>query len=90
MAPITSTIEIDRPAAEAFAYATDPRRFAEWQKGVVDGKMDGPAEQIGARGVTTRRLGMANRPTVSELVRNEPPTAWGVRGIDGRSGPPSI
>jgi hypothetical protein len=25
-------------------YATDPARFSEWQKGVVDGRMDGPAD----------------------------------------------
>ena len=33
MSPIVSTIEIDRPPEEVFAYATDPTRFAEWQHG---------------------------------------------------------
>ena len=42
MAPVVTSAEIDRPAAEVFAYATDPARFSEWQKGVVDGHMDGP------------------------------------------------
>ena len=40
MSPITTTTEIDRPATEVFDYATDPTRFNEWQKGVVDGHMD--------------------------------------------------
>ena len=44
MAPIVTSAEIDRPAAEVFAYATDPARFSEWQQGVVDGHMDGPAD----------------------------------------------
>jgi NAD(P)-dependent dehydrogenase (short-subunit alcohol dehydrogenase family) len=35
--PIVTSAEIDRPAADA----TDPGRFTEWQKGVVDGHMDG-------------------------------------------------
>jgi uncharacterized protein YndB with AHSA1/START domain len=35
MAPIVTSTEIERPAAEVFAYATDPARFSEWQKGVV-------------------------------------------------------
>jgi hypothetical protein len=35
MAPIVTSAEIGRPAAEVFAYATDPSRFSEWQKGVV-------------------------------------------------------
>jgi hypothetical protein len=43
MPPIVSSAEIGRPAAEVFACATDPARFSEWQQGVVDGHMDGPA-----------------------------------------------
>jgi uncharacterized protein YndB with AHSA1/START domain len=81
MAPIVTSAEIGRPAAEVFAYATDPARFPEWQKGVVDGHMDG--EAVGARCVTTRRIGGASRPSTSELVHIDPPRAWGVRGTDG-------
>jgi Polyketide cyclase / dehydrase and lipid transport len=76
-----TTTEIARPAAEVFAYATDPSRFREWQKGVVDGHMYG--EAVGARCVTTRRIGGASRPSTSELVLIEPPRAWAVRGTDG-------
>jgi uncharacterized protein YndB with AHSA1/START domain len=88
MPPIVTSAEIDRPAAEVFAYATDPTRFSEWQKGVVDGHMDAPgdgtqAPAVGAKCVTTRRIGGANRPSTSELVRIDPPRTWGVRGIDG-------
>ena len=86
MAPIVTTAEIDRPAAEVFAYATDPTRFSEWQKGVVDGHMDGPAngtQAVGAKCVTTRRIGGANRPSTSELVQIDPAKTWSVRGIDG-------
>jgi hypothetical protein len=86
--PIVTTAEIERPAAEVFAYATDPARFSQWQKGVVDGNMDGPADgtgtpAVGAKCVTTRRLGGASRPSTSELVHIDPPRTWGVRGIDG-------
>jgi hypothetical protein len=31
MPPITSTIDVDRPADDVFAYATDLSRFSEWQ-----------------------------------------------------------
>jgi hypothetical protein len=34
-----TSAEIERPAAEVFAYATDPARFGEWHKGVVYGHM---------------------------------------------------
>ena len=88
MPPIVTSAEIGRPAAEVFAYATDPALFREWQKGVVDGHMDGPADgtgipAVGAKCVTTRRIGGASRPATSELVHIDPPRTWGVRGIDG-------
>jgi uncharacterized protein YndB with AHSA1/START domain len=83
MPPIVTSAEIDRPAAEVFAYATDPSRFREWQQGVVEGHMDAQAPAVGARCVTTRRIGGASRPSTSELVQYDPPKTWGVRGIDG-------
>jgi uncharacterized protein YndB with AHSA1/START domain len=82
--PITASTEIDRSAEEVFAYATDPGRFPEWQKGVVGGHMNSTgAPQVGDRCLTTRRIGLANRPVTSELVRFDPPKQWGVRGVDG-------
>jgi uncharacterized protein YndB with AHSA1/START domain len=88
MAPIVTSAEIDRPAGEVFAYATDPARFKEWQKGVVDGHMDGPANgsstpAVGAKCVTTRRIGGASRPSTSVLTHIDPPSTWGVQGTDG-------
>ena len=88
MAPIITTAEIGRPAAEVFACATDPARFSQWQKGVLDGHMDGPpdgtqAPAVGAKCVTTRRIGGASRPSTSELTHIDPPRTWGVRGTDG-------
>jgi hypothetical protein len=84
MPPIVTTAEIGRPAAEVFAYATDPARFTEWQKGVVDGHMDGPQPPaVGANCVMTRRIGGADRPSSSELVHIDPPRAWRVEGTDG-------
>ena len=88
MPPIVTSAEIERPAAAVFAYATDPARFSEWQKGVMDGHIDGPDNEtqspaVGAKCVTTRRIGGTNRPSTAELVHIDPPKTWGVRGIDG-------
>jgi hypothetical protein len=88
MPPIVTSAEIERPAAEVFSYVTDPARFSEWQQGVVDGHLDSPANGtqspvVGAKCVTTRRIGGANRPSTSELTHIDPPKTWGVRGIDG-------
>lgn len=84
MSPIIATVDVDRPAAEVFAYATDPTRFSEWQAGVVDGHLDqAGAPQVGAKRVTTRRIGGADRPVTSELTHVDAPRTWGVRGLDG-------
>jgi uncharacterized protein YndB with AHSA1/START domain len=88
MPAIVTSTEVDRSAAEVFAYATDPTRFREWQKGVVEGHMDGTAgatgsPAVGARCLTTRRIGGANRASTSELVHIDSPRTWDVRGVDG-------
>lgn len=80
----TVSVEVDRPAAEVFAYATNPSKFHEWQQRVVSGSMDGDGEpSIGDHCLTTRRIGGTERPATSELVRRDPPGGWAVRGIDG-------
>ena len=78
MPPIVVTAEINRPAGAVFACATDPARFSQWQKDVVDGHMFGPAGDtrvppVGTKCVTTRRVGGASRPVTSELVHIDPP-----------------
>ena len=84
MPPITATIDVNRSSGDVFAYATDPTRFCEWQKDVVDGRMKEPGAPGGhAQCVTTRRIGFANRSSTSELTHTDPPKTWGVRGIDG-------
>jgi hypothetical protein len=84
MAAIVTSVDVNRPAGEVFAYATDPTRFKEWQQGVVDGHLEAHGTpKAGDRCLTTRRIGGANRAAVSELSHIDPPRTWGVRGIDG-------
>ena len=81
---ITTTADVDRAAADVFAYATDPARFHEWQAGVTEGHLDHPGPvEAGARCLTTRRIGGASRTVTSEVTHVDPPRTWGVRGIDG-------
>lgn len=80
----TVTVEVDRPATDVFAYATDPTRFYEWQHGVVSGKLaSNDTPEVGDRCLIVRRIAGVARPSTSELVRLDPPRAWSVRGIDG-------
>lgn len=84
MPPITVSGEVNRSAEDVFAYATDPTRFSEWQRGTIDGQLDGAGRPVvGARCLTTRRIGFAKRSITAELTHIDPPKTWGVRGIDG-------
>jgi uncharacterized protein YndB with AHSA1/START domain len=84
MAPITHSVDIDRPPEEVFAYATDPSRFTEWQDAVVSAQLqgDGPVKQ-GSRLTLTRRMGRREQTMTSELTAYEPPRHWAFRVLDG-------
>ena len=80
----TVSVEVDRSAGDAFAYATDPSKFSEWQAGVVSGSLESKGSPaVGDVCRTVRRIGGAERPSTSELVRFDPPRAWSVHGVDG-------
>lgn len=84
MTAVTATVEVARPARDVYEYATDPSRFHEWQKGVVDGHLASAQEpRVGDKCVTVRRIGFANRPITSEVTVVDAPRRWSIRGIDG-------
>lgn len=79
-----STIEVARPPEEVFAYATDPKRFVEWQADVVSVSTEGDAPlSVGARFTTTRRIRGAARTMTQEVTESSPPCTWLARGTDG-------
>jgi hypothetical protein len=80
----TAGIDVERGTDEVFAYVTDPRRFREWQDGVVGGHLDSdrpPA--VGDRCRSTRRIGWAERTSTSEVTVVDRPRRWDIRGLDG-------
>ena len=80
----TTSIDIDRPAEQVYAYVTDPSQFHEWQQGVVSGGIKEPGPpSVGSHCQMVRRIGGADRHSTSVLTKLDPPTSWSVRGIDG-------
>lgn len=79
MAPLVSTIDIARPPDEVFSYVTDPTRFAEWQRDVVDVRLAADRSRF----TTTRLVGRARRTMTQEITEDSPPRSWAARGIDG-------
>jgi uncharacterized protein YndB with AHSA1/START domain len=82
MRVVRSTVEIDRPVHEVFAYVTDPAHFPEWQDDVVRVE-GGTGTSVGSRFTTTRRAGARQFSLTQEVTASEPPTLWAVRGVDG-------
>jgi hypothetical protein len=82
-APITASIEVARPAPEAFAYVIDPSTMSEWQAGCVSGHMDGAPTHVGSKCTTVRRIGGREREVVTTITEYDPPLRWADRGISG-------
>lgn len=83
MAPITTTVEIDRPPEVVFPYVIDPRTFPAWQPAVLEGKLDREAAGVGAICTTTRKIGGSAREIHSQITEYDPPHRWADHGIDG-------
>jgi uncharacterized protein YndB with AHSA1/START domain len=84
MSALVSTIEIRRSPDQVFSYTTDPAHFADWQPDVVEARAEeaGPLG-VGSRLTQTRWIGRARRSFSQEVIENDPPRKWAVRGIDG-------
>ena len=83
MAPIVVSVEISRPPADVFAYVTDPSHLPLWQESVVRVDSDDAPTHVGTRAVVVRRVGRREMESVAEVAELQPPTRWGVRGVDG-------
>jgi carbon monoxide dehydrogenase subunit G len=76
-------IVIDRPAADVFAFVSEPRNLPAWQHSVVEvSRDDGPVE-VGTRFAEVRHfLGKRFASTV-EVIELEPHRSFAVRIVDG-------
>jgi uncharacterized protein YndB with AHSA1/START domain len=81
MAAIVNSIDIDRPAEEVFAYATDPARFPEWQQDVAKVSVEGT--DVGSRFTTVRKVGGSEKRMTQQITDSAPPRHWAAQGVDG-------
>jgi uncharacterized protein YndB with AHSA1/START domain len=83
VAPITTTIEIDRPPEVVFPYVIDPAKFPAWQPTVLAGELDRDPVSVGAVCTTIRKIGGGAREIHSKIIEYDPPRRWADHGIDG-------
>jgi uncharacterized membrane protein len=85
MAPIVETTEINRPAADVFAYLNELERHGEWQAGIVSTSdvTPGPVH-VGTRATDVRRTGPGMKTKVTyEVVEYDPPRRTAFKGTNG-------
>src|SRR5437879_1715641 len=75
---IVESIEISRSPEHVFAYATDFSHFPEWQAGVLSARKEGQS-----RATVVRRAGPRKLTRTEELVEQNAPKSWTVRGVGG-------
>jgi uncharacterized protein YndB with AHSA1/START domain len=84
MTAIVESIEIARPPADVFEYATDLSRYPEWQRGVGSARLQGNGPiRAGSRAVMTRRVGPRMVEYIEEIAELDRPRTWTVRSVGG-------
>jgi uncharacterized membrane protein len=80
----SSTIEINRPPGEVFAYVAELDHLGEWQDAIVSVRKDpaGPT-RLGTRAIELRKTPVGTREVVSDIVEYDPPRRIVVRGVTG-------
>jgi uncharacterized membrane protein len=81
---ITSSIEIDRPQEDVFAYLAELEKHSEWQADLIGSKLktDGPIG-VGTRVSDTRKVPGGPREMTYEITEHDPPRKSSWRGLDG-------
>jgi uncharacterized membrane protein len=81
---ITSSIEIERPQPEVFAYIDDVQRQPEWQTSLVSSRKlsDGPTG-VGTRFVQARKAPGGSQELTNEITEYDPPNRSSWQGLDG-------
>jgi len=81
---ITSSVEIDRPQSEVFAYLDQLDKHAEWQGALTSVRVEGEGPVgVGTKAIETRKVPGGERETTYEITAHNPPTTSSWRGLDG-------
>lgn len=82
MINVEHTLVIERPAAEIFAYTTDPTKLPDWQSTALEASMDGPM-RVGARGSEIRKFLGRRMETQVEVTGYEQDRRFALKAVTG-------
>jgi len=83
MITVERSVQIDKSAADVFAYASNYDNATKWQGGVESVEADGDGNQVGGKYTEVRKfLGREMRTTL-EVTAYEPNVKWSAKTITG-------
>lgn len=83
MIKVESSVVINKPVAEVYAYVTSGEHSTEWQGGVVSVENEGPPNKVGTRYTETRKFMGQDMKTTLEVSVVEPNTKWVSKVVKG-------
>lgn len=81
---IVSSVEIDRPQEDVFAYLDELDKHSEWQRDLISSRLEteGPI-RVGTRAAATRKVPGGPREMIYEITEHDPPHKSSWRVLDG-------
>jgi uncharacterized protein YndB with AHSA1/START domain len=83
MIKVESSVVINKPLAEVYAYVSGGEHSTEWQGGVISVVNEGPPNTVGSRFVETRKFMGQDMKTTLEIVAVEPNAKWASKVVKG-------
>jgi uncharacterized protein YndB with AHSA1/START domain len=83
MIKVESSVVINKPLAEVFAFATNNDNATKWQGGVEAVIADGPPNVIGSWHTEVRKFMGQEMKSTMELTAFEPNTKWAAKVVKG-------
>ena len=83
MITVEKSIQIDKPAADIFAYASNYDNATKWQGGVESVEVDGDGSQVGGKYTEVRKFLGREMRTILEVTAYEPNVRWAAKTVTG-------
>ena len=83
MITVERFIQIDKPAADIFAYTSNYDNATKWQGGVESVEVDGNGNQVGGKYTEVRKFLGREMRTILEVTAYEPDVKWAAKTVTG-------
>ena len=83
MLKVTSSVVINKPVAEVFAFVTNPENDTQWEGGLDRVIPEGPQDAVGAKYTEVRKFMGQEMKSTLEVTTYEKNAKWGSKVLKG-------